>query len=379
MFLHSFKYSFKDFIRNKIILFWIILFPVLLGTLFKFAFGGIYENNTKFKEIPTAVVSENETSALKTALDEIEKSDSPLFKVTYTDEETALKMLENGEVDGIIYDDILNPSLSVRSEGGITVSIIKTFLDRYKSTAAIITETAAKNPAKIPEIIEAMSEETADCLKIKSYTNGNMDPFVTYFYNVIGMACMYVSMIGMYTVIRNQANLSAQGMRANAAPGGKLSMILGSLAAGQSVFFVGIMLSAAYIRYILQIDFGVGFGWTALIIFFGVAAGLTMGFFVGSIGRMNENIKRGILLGVSMIFSFLSGLMVGDLPMLIEESCPIINRINPVRLICDSFYVMSSYGFNDRMVYNLCALAVWTALFTIFGFVFTRRRKFKSL
>lgn len=379
MFLHSFKYSFKDFIRNKIILFWIILFPVLLGTLFKFAFGGIYENNTKFKEIPTAVVSENEKSALKTALDEIEKSDNPLFKVTYTDEETALKMLENGDVDGIIYDDILNPTLSVRSEGGITVSIIKTFLDRYKSTAAIIAETAEKNPAKVPEIIAAMSEETADCLKIKNYTNGNMDPYVTYFYNVIGMACMYVSMIGMYTVIRNQANLSAQGIRINAALGGKFSMILGSLAAGQLIFFVGIMLSATFIRYVLQVDFGVGFGWTALIIFFGVATGLTMGFFAGSLGRMNENIKRGILLGISMIFSFLSGLMVGDLPMLIEETCPIINRINPVRLICDSFYVMSSYGFNDRMVYNLCALGVWTALFTITGFAFTKRRKYKSL
>lgn len=379
MFLHSFKYSFKDFIRNKIILFWIILFPVLLGILFKFAFGGIYENNTKFKEIPTAVISENETSALKTALDEIEKSDNPLFKVTYTDEETALKMLENGDVDGVIYDDILNPTLSVRSESGITSSIIKTFLDRYKSTAAIIAETAVKNPAKVPEIIAAMSEETADCLKIKSYTNGNMDPYVTYFYNVIGMACMYVSMIGMYTVIRNQANLSAQGMRVNAAPNGKLSMILGSLAAGQVIFFVGIMLSYAFLRYVLQVDFGVGFGWAALIIFFGVATGLTMGFFAGSIGRMNENTKRGILLGISMIFSFLSGLMVGDLPMLIEESCPIINRINPVRLLCDSFYVMSLYGFNDRMVYNLCALAVWTALFTITGFAFTRRRKYKSL
>lgn len=379
MFLHSFKYSFKDFIRNKIILFWIILFPVLLGILFKFAFGGIYENNTKFKEIPTAVISENETSALKTALDEIEKSENPLFKVTYTDEEAALKMLENGDVDGVIYDDILNPTLSVRSESGITSSIIKTFLDRYKSTAAIIAETAAKNPAKVPEIIAAMSEETADCLKIKNYTNGNMDPYVTYFYNVIGMACMYVSMIGMYTVIRNQANLSAQGMRVNAAPGGKLSMILGSLAAGQVIFFIGIMLSYAFLRYILQVDFGVGFGWAALIIFFGVVTGLTMGFFVGTIGKMNDNTKRGILLGVSMIFSFLSGLMVGDLPMLIEENCPIINRINPVRLICDSFYVMNSYGFNDRMVYNLCALGVWTALFTIFGFAFTRRRKYKSL
>ena len=379
MFLHSFKYSFKDLIRSRIVLFWIILFPVLLGTLFKFAFGGIYDANTKFKEIPTAVVSDNEASALKTALDEIEKSDNPLFKVTYTDKETALKMLENGDIDGIIYDDILNPTLSVRSEGGITESIIKSFLDRYKSTAAIIAETAMKNPAKVPEIIEAMSEETGGCLEPKSLSTGNMDPYVTYFYNVIGMACMYVSMAGMYTVIRNQANLSPQGMRINAAPGGKFSMILGSLAAGQLIFFIGIMLSAAFLRYVLQIDFGISFGWTALIIFFGVATGLTMGFFVGSIGRTNENIKRGLLLGVSMIFSFLSGLMVGDMPMLIEEGCPIINRINPVRLICDSFYVMSSYGFNDRMIYNLCALAVWTALFTIFGFVFSRRRKYKSL
>ena len=49
MFLHSFKYSFKDLIRSRIVLFWIILFPVLLGTLFKFAFGGIYDANTKFK------------------------------------------------------------------------------------------------------------------------------------------------------------------------------------------------------------------------------------------------------------------------------------------------------------------------------------------
>ena len=80
-----------------------------------------------------------------------------------------------------------------------------------------------------------------------------------------------------------------------------------------------------------------------------------------------------------MLFSFLSGLMVGDMPMIIEESCPLLNRINPVRLICDSFYVMSSYGFNDRMAYNLCALAVWTVFFTAGGFIMSRRRKYKSL
>ena len=379
MFLHSFKYSFKDFVRNRIILFWIVLFPMILGVMFNFAFGGIYDSTTKFSEIPAAVVTNGNFSILKNVLDEMDKGDTKLFKITYTDEETALSMLENGEVDGVIYDDFLEPKLSVRGESGITVSILKTFLDRYKSSAAIIGETAMKNPQKIPEIVEAISAETGDCLKMKNYSDGNMDPYVTYFYNLLGMACMYVSMVGMYTVIRNQANLSPQGMRINAAPGGKLSMILGSLAAGQLIFYIGTMFAAAFLCFVLGIDFGISFGWIAVIIFFGVAVGLTMGFFVGSIGRMSENTKRGLLLGASMIFSFLSGLMVGDMPMIIEESCPLLNRINPVRLICDSFYVMSSYGFNDRMTYNLCALAVWTVFFTAGGIIMTRRRKYKSL
>ena len=379
MFFHSFKYSFKDFVRNRIILFWIVLFPMILGVMFNFAFGGIYDSTTKFSEIPAAVVSDNSFSILKNVLDEMDKSDTKLFKITYTDEETALEMLEKGEVDGVIYDDFLEPKLSVRGESGITVSILKTFLDRYKSSAAIIGETAMRSPEKIPEIVEAMSAETEDCLKMKNYSDGNMDPYVTYFYNLLGMACMYVSMVGMYTVIRNQANLSPQGMRINAAPGGKLSMILGSLAAGQLIFYIGTMFASAFLCFVLGVDFGISFGWIAVIIFFGVAVGLTMGFFVGSIGRMSENTKRGLLLGASMVFSFLSGLMVRDMPMIIEESCPLLNRINPVRLICDSFYVMSSYGFNDRMVYNLCALAVWTVFFTAGGFVMSRRRKYKSL
>ena len=379
MFFHSFKYSFKDFVRNRIILFWIILFPMILGVMFNFAFGGIYDSTTKFSEIPAVVVTNGNFSILKNVLDEMDKSDTKLFKITYTDEETALEMLEKGEVDGVIYDDFLEPKLSVRGESGITVSILKTFLDRYKSSAAIIGETAMRNPEKIPEIVEAISAETGDCLKMKNYSDGNMDPYVTYFYNLLGMACMYVSMVGMYTVIRNQANLSPQGMRINAAPGGKLSMILGSLAAGQLIFYIGTMFAAAFLCFVLGVDFGISFGWIAVIIFFGVAVGLTMGFFVGSIGRMSENTKRGLLLGASMVFSFLSGLMVGDMPMIIEESCPLLNRINPVRLICDSFYVMSSYGFNDRMVYNLCALAVWTVFFTAGGFIMSRRRKYKSL
>ena len=108
MFFHSFKYSFKDFVRNRIILFWIVLFPMILGVMFNFAFGGIYDTTTKFSEIPAAVVTNGNFSILKNVLDEMDKSDTKLFKITYTDEETALQILEKGEVDGVIYDDFLD-------------------------------------------------------------------------------------------------------------------------------------------------------------------------------------------------------------------------------------------------------------------------------
>ena len=42
--------------RVKSFLFWLMLFPILLGTLFKVAFGNVYENDVLFRSIPTAVV-----------------------------------------------------------------------------------------------------------------------------------------------------------------------------------------------------------------------------------------------------------------------------------------------------------------------------------
>lgn len=54
MFLHSFKNTFKYLLREKAMVFWALVFPIILGILFKLAFGGITENN-KFEAIEIAV------------------------------------------------------------------------------------------------------------------------------------------------------------------------------------------------------------------------------------------------------------------------------------------------------------------------------------
>ena len=57
MFFHDFKYSFLLLIRNKVELFWLLAFPIILGTFFYFAFGNLYDTTERFSEIPVAVSS----------------------------------------------------------------------------------------------------------------------------------------------------------------------------------------------------------------------------------------------------------------------------------------------------------------------------------
>ena len=43
MFFHNFKYSLKNAFRQKEFLFWILAFPIILGTFFYVAFNSMYE------------------------------------------------------------------------------------------------------------------------------------------------------------------------------------------------------------------------------------------------------------------------------------------------------------------------------------------------
>ena len=61
MFFHSLKYKFLCLVRDKSLMFWCFAFPLLLGTMFSFAFGSINKPDS-FSAIPVAVVRE-ESSA----------------------------------------------------------------------------------------------------------------------------------------------------------------------------------------------------------------------------------------------------------------------------------------------------------------------------
>ena len=136
MFFHDLKYMLISGFRVKSFLFWLMLFPILLGTLFKVAFGNVYENDVLFRSIPTAVVETTSDPVFHQVIDSIEESDEPLLDVEYTDEENAMKLLKDGKVSGIIYvGDKL--SLSV-TEQKMDQVILKTFVEQYGVNEKII-------------------------------------------------------------------------------------------------------------------------------------------------------------------------------------------------------------------------------------------------
>ena len=376
MFFHNFKYSLKNAFRQKEFLFWILAFPIILGTFFYVAFNSMYEKESMFNKIPVAIVENTENTAFKEVIKELSSGEDAMFDSKFTDSQTALDMLKTNDISGIINVDS-ELSLTV-SNDGIKQTIIKSFLDQYQIRESIITDTVNNNPQNLQSVIDAMSQEI-NCNESLSLSNGNMDTYIQYFYNLIAMAAFFGSISGLYIAINNQGNLSAIAARKCISPTNKLTSITASLLASFVGQVVCVSIGITYILFILKVDMGDKIPMVYLSGAVGSLTGVTMGFFIGSFGRLNQNVKMAISMSVTMLSCFLSGLMIGNMKSVIEMYVPIVNRINPAALISDLFYCLNIYNDYRRYTEKFVTLLILSVVFTIGGFLLTRRKKYASL
>lgn len=378
--LNCIKYEFISLLRNKVVVFWLLGFPIILGTLFFFAFGNLAASENDYIEIPIAIIKNTEApegfNEMIKALSEAENGDKPLFDVKTEKDDEAKALMEKGELQGIIYvDDEI--SLSVPKGAGIKSGIVKSVLDSFQSRYDIISSVAREHPEKLMEILEDLTEEEN---YISSESNSaNNDPYVQYFYNLLAMSGLMGAMMGMYCSINHQANLSPLGARIEASPIGKLRDISSSLIATLIIHNIFLNIASFYLAYILGIQFGVPF-WVLMVVnFLSSVVGDSMGCFIGASSKMGADMKNALLLLCSLGLCFLSGLMMGGMRLIIEENCPIINRINPAALIVDCFYSLCVYGSYEKFASNIAVLLIWGALLLTGSIIMTRKRRYKSL
>lgn len=428
MFFHSMKYSFLILIRTKSQVFWCFAFPLLLGTMFHFAFGGLGKDEA-FSPIPVAVVMEdgddipedaNDIPSDITALSKIpadlpssadlsgfiralldslgEPGEDQFLDITYASEKEALALLEKKEIYGIIHVNVPNISgdlsatdktasipapflLTISAEMNsdpLNQSILSAFVEQFNLEYKTIADICVTHPEKLSNVLDAVSKETAYIAEEAS-GSGSLDESLTYFFNLIAMTCLFAAMIGSDTAVSNQANLSALGARRCISPVHHLTSLLGNLSAVLLFEFLTILCGLAYYIGVLKIDFGNQFGYVALASLCGCLTGISFGFLIGCLGRFSEGTKFGILMAVIMTCCMLSGLMFGNMRMYVEDICPLINRINPAALISDAFYSLTVYPSHERFFSNIASLLLISAVFCLGGFALVRRKKYASL
>lgn len=376
----AYKYRFLTLLRQKIMLFWDLLFPLVLGTFFFIAFGNITRSTETFSRIPVAVVEETDSqSYFLTVLDEVSSGENSLIAPEYISPEEAEKLLEQEDVDGIYYiDDEIRLTVS---EDGLNQSILKIISDSFLQMSKTIGNISQTKPELVQQVTANINNEIEINHEI-SLGTGETDNFVNYYYALIAMTCLYSCFFGFYNVQGIQANMSPLAARRSVAPTKKLAGILCDFSAAVTVSFLLVSIVLFYLAFVLRINFGANPGLVVLTSFVGCISGVAYGTLVGALGGsigVGENALNGFMVGFTLFLCFLSGLMYGDMKKIIEHNAPIFNRINPAALLSDAFYSLTAFDNYTRFSRNILLLLVISALCCIVSAYILRRKRYASI
>lgn len=392
MFIHSLKYSLKTLFRNKSLIFWTYIFPLILGTFFYLAFSNITESE-KLDVIDIAIVNNEDfinNEAFKKTFESLsEDGEEKVFNIEYVDEEEAKELLDNDEVIGYMKLNDNKPVLTFLNNG-VDQTIFKYVVEEIMETSKIFNEiyedkiryeiSYGKNNIDY----ESVSKEILEVIKneydvTNDRSSNNLDYVMIEFYTLIAMTCMYGGIISMTSINQKLANMDKKGKRVSISSTKKRVIILSSLVASYIVQLIGLILLFLFMYFILHVDFGNNFLLVILLALVGTLAGLSLGIAVGTLLKSSENAKTGILLAITMTGCFFSGMFGITMKYLIDSKFPLINKINPVSMITDGFYSLYYYDTYNRYYFNIISLIVFSILLLIVSIFGLRRQKYDSI
>lgn len=369
MFINIYRNSFKILIRDRVTVFWTVMFVILLAVMFKMTFSKLDEID-RFEVIPIAVSEEVlRDEYFKTYIEVIEREG--YIKLIDLDGRDEGELFREKEIAAYIKDE---ESIVVgKSVGQIKETVIKSLVDGYIQNKSLIMNVLVENPtANIGELLQFktfVKDESKKSISIES----------TYFYTLIGMQALFSYNWGLRVMYMYEANLSTQGKRNTISPVDKRRSIFASVLAAWTVSIMTNLICLGFISYILKVDIGSRLLGILFIILVGTLTGVSLGSFIAVSNKQSAEFKSGISTGITMLWSFFAGMMSVHVKMLVERNIPILNRLNPVALITDALYSLAISDISARFYENILYLLVVTVILIIGTMFFLRGKKYESL
>ena len=278
----------------------------------------------------------------------------------------------------------------VVNTSGTSETIFKYVTEEISQTSEVVKNLAENEIAKemtagnynidyekiYQDVIEIAQNQRAN---IENVSNSNLSYTMIEFYTLIAMTCLYGGILGMVAINQNLANMSSNGKRVSASPTSKTKVVLSSLLAGYITQLIGLALLFVYTVFILKVDYGTNLPLIILLGMVGSLAGLSMGLAIGTLLKTNENTKTGIVISVTMLGCFLSGMMGITMKYIVDKNIPIINKINPASMITDGFYSLYYYNTLNRYYFNIASLLIFAFIMIGISMFSLRRQKYDSI
>lgn len=382
MFWHLYYYRLKIQLKDKVLLFWSLVFPLLLGLFFTAAFSNL-DTIDLVKQIPVGITTKEQTPSQDTdlfmnTLNEIKNNDQNMFIPVVLSKEKAEKQLLNESIAGyytLSQDDV---SLTV-SKQTIQQNVLEAFMNRFLQGKTTLTTLEKENPALLASSITEKIGKTTNYISVNQATASKGSQKSFYFFTLIGMSCMFGMFWGITNANDEQANQSANGIRLSMTPKNKLFIVLTNLSSSFTIFIAEIFFILGFFHFIYNVDFGTR--WLLILLTCALTAltALSLGVLFGNVLKVPLNQKISLAVTFQMTCSFLAGMMSPDIKLLVNQYLPWLNAINPVNLVSEALYKLYYYQNIDSFYNNLISLGILTTIFITVSVIYERRVQYVSL
>ena len=390
MFYQNLKYSLKILLRNKALIFWTFAFPIILGLFFNLAFQNI-EKNEQLQVIDIAIINSNDynnNKIVRESLNELTKGKNKLFNIKVTNEKTSKDLLNNNEITGYLTFKEDQVNITVKNSG-VEETVLKQVLEQIQSNSKIVNKTIEKEISEqvatnkkinYEQIYQnALSLLNENNIKINNISNKNLSYTMIEYYTLIAMACLYGAMLSMFIINYQLPNMNSTGKRISASPINKSKQLISSLLATYIVQIIGLLLLFLFTIFILKVDYGKNLLYVIITSLCGALSGLSFGVATSTLFKTNENAKTGIIIAITMLFCFLSGMMGITMKYIIDKNIPLLNMINPANMITDALYSLYYYSTFDRFYQDILSLLIFSCIMILISIKGLRRQKYDNI
>lgn len=420
----TFVTTLKTNLRNRSALFWLIVFPLALSTLFNGMLANLDEGY-EIKAVPLAVVQDtnwDKADSAKAFIGVLSgKEQTPsgtggtastgsdaagkrtvLIKAVDADSlDAARAAFADGRTDGYLRVDgdgrlslTLSPATASAIRGGamstasdsntaITVAAIDTMIDMYNRTDTAVRDLIAHHPqaAASREFWSSVGDVTG-LARETSLTNAKPDTTARYYYALLGMACLMAMGYSISAVTTAQANLSALGIRRTVAPLGRGRQLIAGFLASWLCSAVSLTIALAYIRYVCGIPLGGREPVAVVAVAVASFMACALGTMIGAIPKLPHSVKMGLTSAIPCALSLFSGLygqFAMDMSDWIDRNAPVLALVNPAQQVTNLFYDILYYDDYRPFATTCGVLIAMSAVFLAAGVVMLKEQRYEHL